>query len=127
MCALLGAVMRAPIMAVVLVVEMTRVTVHLWPACLVIALSYFIIELFHVEAIFDNSLGNLLAKHFKGKKRKLVEFEIEIEPGSFAVNRSVRDILWPANTLVIKVKKTDEQGNIVTELTNDITLYATWK
>ena len=119
MCALLGAVIRAPIMSIILVVEMTRVTVHLWAACLVIVLAYFVIELFHVEAIFDNSLGNILSKFFAGKRRKLVEFEMEIEDGAFAVDRSVRDILWPANTLVIKVKNTDANGNIIYRMDED--------
>ena len=119
MCALLGAVVRAPIMAIILVVEMTKVTVHLWAACLVIIMAYFIIELFHIDAIFDNSLGNILANHYRGKRKKLVELEIEIEAGSFAVNRSVRDILWPANTLVIKVEKTDENGNIIYGMDED--------
>lgn len=120
MCAFLGGVMRAPITAIVLVVEMTnQLTASLWAACLVILLSYFIIELFNIEPIYDNSLGNLLKKRFEGKRKKLVECEVEIEPGSFAVDRSVRDILWPANTLVIKVKKTDAEGNIIYRMDKD--------
>ena len=119
MCAMLGAVMRAPIMSVVLVVEMTRVTVHLWAVCLVITLSYFVIELFNVEAIFDKSLSNILKERNAGKKRKLVELEVEIEHNSFAVGRCVRDILWPANTIVLKVKKTDADGNPIYRMDKD--------
>lgn len=120
MCAFLGGVMRSPITAIVLVVEMTgRLAENLWAACLVILLSYFIIELFNIEPIYDNSLGALVGKRMAGKKRKLVEYEVEIEAGSFAVDRSVRDILWPANTLVIKVKKTDADGNIIYRMDKD--------
>ena len=120
MCAFLGGVMRSPITAIVLVIEMTgQLTSVLWATCLVIILSYFIIELFNVEPIYDNALGALLKIRFAGKRRKLVECEVEIEDGAFAVNRSVRDILWPANTLVIKVKQTDAEGNIIYKMDND--------
>lgn len=112
MCAMLGAVMRAPIMCVVLVIEMTRVTVHLWAVCLVIILSYFIIEMFNVEPIYDKSLAAILKERNEGKKHRLVEFEIEIEHGSFAVGRCVRDILWPASTIVQKIVKTDASGHV---------------
>ena len=112
--------MRSPITAIVLVVEMThQLTSALWAPCLVIVLSYFIIELFYVEPIYDNFLGALLKKRNAGKKTKLVEYEMEIEPDSFAANRSVRDILWPANTLVIKVKKIDADGNILYSMDED--------
>ncbi len=120
MCAFLGGVMRAPLTAIVLVVEMTnRLTASLWAACLVIVLSYFIIELFNVEPIYDNMLSKLTQKHFAGKKTKLVELEVEIEPGAFATGRCVRDILWPANTLVSKVKKTDADGHVIYKMDKD--------
>ena len=120
MCAFLGGVMRSPVTAIVLVIEMTgQLTSVLWATCLVILLSYFIIELFNIEPIYDNALGSLLKKRFAGKRRKLIECEVEIENGAFAVNRSVRDILWPANTLVIKVKHTDAEGNIIYKMDND--------
>ncbi len=120
MCAFLGGVMRSPITAVVLIIEMTdTLTADLWATCFVILLAYFIIELFNVEPVYDKLLGNILGKRNAGKKRKLVVYEIEIEENSFAVGRSVRDILWPASALVIKVKETDDQGNIIYRMDKD--------
>ena len=120
MCAFLGGVMRSPITAVVLIIEMTNtLTNDFWATCLVILLAYFIVELFNVEPIYDKLLGTILGKRNAGKKKKLVEYEIEIEENSFAVGRSVRDILWPANALVIKVKETDSQGNIIYRMDKD--------
>lgn len=120
MCAFLGGVMRSPITAIVLVVELTnRLTGSLWAACIVILLSYFIIELFNIEPIYDNALGYLVGKRNAGLRRKLATFEMEVESGSFAIGRSVRDVLWPANTLVIKEKRVDADGNIIYRMDGD--------
>lgn len=114
MCAFLGGVMRAPVTAIVLVIEMTHSLISsLWATCLVILLAYFVIELFNVEPIYDTMLGNIMKQRASGKRKKLVECEVSVEEGSFAIDRCVRDILWPAGALVIKVKETDEKGHVV--------------
>lgn len=49
----------------------------------------------------------------------MLHFEINIEDGSFAAGRAIRDILWPSGCIVQKIVKMNKEGQIVSRMDKD--------
>ncbi len=121
MCAFLGAVTRSPLTSIVLVVEITGQVFNGFAgtnldgflgAGIVIVLSYFVMELTAVPPLYDYQLEGIEHRKNEGKKHYFHVFEVQVEPGSFVVGKMIKDVLWPAGTIVLKVETVDKDGNI---------------
>ncbi len=121
MCAFMGAVMRSPLTAIVLVVEVTgQFLTGFLTIAIVILLAYFIVELLDVEPLYDYQLTLIMKDKSKGTPpQQFYTFEVEVEDGAFAVGRTVRDILWPPQCIVIKINKKDSEGHISVQMDRD--------
>ncbi len=113
MTAFMGAVMRAPITAILLIVEMTG---HFSSGFLATAISvliaYLIVEMLKIEPLYEKALHDAYKDVNKDKGHKQVyEFNTIVEKGSFVEGRQVKDILWPYGCTISTVIKTDEVGN----------------
>ncbi len=120
MCAFMGAVTRAPITAIVLVVEMTgQLLTGFLATGITIILAYFVVELLAITPLYDYLLEIILRKKHKGKLREFHTFEVEIDEGAFVVGKSVRDILWPVSCIVLKVDRVNTSGKHVVNMDRD--------
>lgn len=113
MTAFMGAVMRAPITAILLIVEMTG---HFSSGFLATAISvliaYLIVEMLKIEPLYEKALHDAYKDVNKDKGHKQVyEFNTIVEKGSFVEGRQVKDVLWPYGCTISTVIKTDEVGN----------------
>lgn len=109
MTSFFGASVRAPITAMVLIVEITGyLSGFLWTG-IAIFTAFMVAELCSSKPLYDNLLELTLHAENKGKVKEIIAFSVEIEPKAFAVDKCVRDILWPANCLVLRLKRGDEE------------------
>ncbi|MCM1043081.1 MAG: ClC family H(+)/Cl(-) exchange transporter [Corallococcus sp.] len=116
MTAFMGASTRAPLTAMVFIVESTWQFTNLFYVGVTVFISFFIAEILKVEPLYDVLLDRMIEKQNEGKTSEIVKFKYVVKQGSFAVGKSVRDILWPANTKVRdissddSVKRMDDDG-----------------
>ena len=114
MTTFMGATMRAPLTAIVLVVEMTNSYFSSFLATgITVMIAYLIVEALRVEPLYEKALIDSYRNTYKGKHRKVFEFSVVVEKGSFVEGRSVKDILWPYGCTIVNVIKVDDEGNKV--------------
>lgn len=103
-----GASVRAPITAIVLIVEITGYSAGFLSSAIAIFSAYMVAELLGNRPIYDSMLARFVQIQNKGTTIKTVTFEVQIELGAFLVGKSVSDILWPANCLVKSLTRGEE-------------------
>lgn len=116
MTSFMGAATRAPLTALVFMVECTWSFSNLFYVAITVFVSYLLCEIVKVEPLYDVLLERMVEKQNEGKTHKIVRANFVVAPDAFAVSKSVRDILWPANTKVGEivasdsVKRMDDDG-----------------
>ena len=116
MSAFMGATTRAPLTALVFMVECTWSFSNLFYVAITVFISYFICEIVNVEPLYDVLLERMIHKQNAGKTHQILRLTYVVQEGAFAVGKSVRDVLWPSNTKVSdivasdKVKRMDDDG-----------------
>ena len=116
MSAFMGATTRAPLTALVFMVECTWSFSNLFYVAITVFLSYFLCEIVNVEPLYDVLLERMIHKQNTGKTHQIVRLTYVVQEGAFAVGKAVRDILWPSNTKVSEivaadnVKRMDDDG-----------------
>lgn len=117
MCAFLGSILKAPITAVVLIVELVGGVNSLLLSIISIVVAYLVTELFHTKPFYDEGLEELVDSRRAGKEVKKVEIELTVKEGAYAVGKVLRDILLPT-TVVAVVHKDAVEGE------HDLKLYS---
>ena len=109
MCAFLGSMLKAPITAVVLIVELTGgVVSSLLVSLIAIVAAYLVTELFHTKPVYDEMLEGIIKNQREGKEIKNIKLEITVREGSYAVGKVLRDILLPpVVTMVVHKNASD--------------------
>lgn len=105
-----SAIVRSPLTGILLISEMTGSFAFMLPLGLVAMTAYIVAESFRSEPIYESLQSGLLssARHEKGsslspRDRMLVEFGIEnLSP---AEGRTIAEILWPEDSLIIAVRR----------------------
>lgn len=129
MAAFFTASVRTPITATVLVMEMTGSFLHLFPLALASLAAFATTEIWRAKPLYGELLLRLLRSN-KTLERNHAEherdiIELTVDTGSTADGRLVREITWPRHTLLVDVKRGDEElipeGN--TRLHSGDTLY----
>ena len=103
MSAFMGATTRAPLTALVFMVESTWSFSNLFYVAITVFLSYFLCEIFKVEPLYDVLLERMIHKQNKDKEPVIVRLVYTVQQGAFAVGKAVRDVLWPANSKVSEI------------------------
>lgn len=116
MTAFMGAATRAPLTALVFLVECTWNFSNLFYVAITVFISYLLCELVKVEPLYDVLLERMVEAQNHGKTHKILKLNYVVAENAFAVSKSVRDILWPANTKVSEIiaddniKRMDDDG-----------------
>ncbi len=103
MSAFMGATTRAPLTALVFMVESTWSFSNLFYVAVTVFISYFLCEIFKVEPLYDVLLERMVDKQNGEKEPVIVKMLYTVQQGAFAVGKAVRDVLWPANTKVSEI------------------------
>ena len=112
MAAYFSAVVKSPVTGAVLIMEMTGSFDHLLALILVSMTAYLVADLAGCEPVYDMLLNRSLALQDKLsrhiRKRRIV-FETGIGAGSLLAGRYVRQISWPAGSLLVNVRRGSEE------------------
>ena len=96
-------VVKAPLTAIIMVVELTWQFTLLIPVILGVSIGYMISELFKMKPLYDALLEGIMEEGHVTLSRK--SYVTEIETGSVAMGQAIRDVLWPGNLLIRSVKR----------------------
>ncbi len=105
MAAFIGGVMRSPIMATVLFIELTGQFSSLLFVVTVVFVTYLITELFNKTGFYDSVIEKMQSSQNKGKSQQVKSFRLKVSPHSFAVNQTVRDVMWPSSAVVVSIQR----------------------
>ena len=105
MAAFFAASVRTPLTAVVFSIEVLSGFGNIVPILFAVLTAYVIVETIGVTSINEIAMEREIHKEHKGKARKVVDTEVVVKPGAFAIGKEPRDILWPAFCHVLSVRK----------------------
>lgn len=120
-----GASVRAPLTAIILIVEITRYDALFLPPAIAIMTAFLVAELFGGKPLYDSMLDRLKKMFAKGKNIEQKDIDILVYEKAFIIDKRISDILWPTDSLVVKVLRGDavivpdgetiiKQGDILT-------------
>ncbi len=103
------AIVRAPITGIILITEMTGSFSHLLSVSLVCIVSYVVADFLSSKPIYESLLNRLLSGHVgicnpEHKNHKTV-LEFAVCQGSCLDGKQVREICWPASSLLVSVTR----------------------
>lgn len=101
--ACISSMMKMPLTAIVLSIEVLGCANNVLFVITVVAVSYIVTEIFGVKGINDSIIDNLVRAQEETQERKTVDTHITIKKGSFAEHKHARDVLWPANLLLLSI------------------------
>ena len=111
MASLFASSVRAPITGTVLIMEMTASYQHLLGLAIASMVAFVVAELCQSKPIYEELLNRSLStKPLEPEikeQRNIVE--LAVCSGSALDNKLVKDIPWPANTLLVDIKRGEEQ------------------
>ena len=101
--ACISSMMKMPLTAIVLSIEALGCASNVLFVVIVVGVSYAVTEIFGVKGINDSIINNLIKAQEETQERKTVDTCITIKKGSFAEHKHARDILWPANFMLLSI------------------------
>ncbi|MBR2010434.1 MAG: chloride channel protein [Clostridia bacterium] len=104
MTSFLAASVRTPLTAMALALEVFSGLGNLLPILLAVLVSYVIVEVLGANSINEIAMEREIHKENRGKDRHVVDVTVEANPGSFAIGKQPRDILWPPSCTLLSVK-----------------------
>lgn len=103
MATFFSSIVKAPITAVIMVVELTGQFTLLIPIILGVSIGYMMSEIFQLKPLYDRLLEDIMRENHVVLTRHT--YTTVLEEGAIAAGQSIRDILWPGNLLVRSVKR----------------------
>ena len=111
----LAASSHIPITATVFAVEALGCFENVLPIAAGVSISYFAVETLKAEDFTDVVIENKIHSENKGKKSIVIQKQFKAKAGCFALEKEVRDILWPSGCTVISVEKKHPNGSQICE------------
>lgn len=105
MVAFMASASRTPITAVVFAAEALCGFAYVLPVAIGVAVAYVIIEVEGITAFNDTVIESKTDAAHKGKKAVIYDVYLTVQPKAFAVEKEIRDILWPPTCVVLGVEK----------------------
>ena len=112
MCAFIGGTLRAPFTATVLFIELTGQFTSLFYVVLVVFTVSFIVEMVHQTSFYDRVVEDMEERQNHGKEAHIAYFEMTVSNDAFVVEKSVRDIMWPASSVVVGIRRNENNNDI---------------
>ena len=108
MASFFATVVKAPITAVIMVVEMTFSFTPLLPVIIGVSIGYFIGDIARTDSIYETLLEQFVEESGAHTNKEKVKFTFTAMPLSIAIGREIRDVLWPNGVQVTKIIRNDE-------------------
>ncbi len=109
MAAYFSAVVKSPVTASILIMEMTASFNHMLPVIIASITAYLVADLAKTKPIYEELLERSLQKQGKNpthiaEKNRLV-LELVVCSGSQLDGKLIRDISWPPDSLLVNIKR----------------------
>lgn len=98
---------KAPLTAIVLVMELNYGFVSLVPVILAVAIGYMVSQALNVPPLYEALMEDLIEEH--SHRLKKFNYNVAVEAGSPADGSALRDVLWPESTYVMSVRRDGKQ------------------
>lgn len=125
MATMFATTVKAPLTAIIFVVEFTWQSTLLLPVVLGVFIGYMLSELFGCKPLYDLLLDEMLENESARFRR---EYTATIEEGSAAAGQAIRDVLWQDGIFVRSVKRDGNEiipySDMVLQPGDAITLHA---
>lgn len=109
MAGILTAVVRSPILSIMLVTEMAGTFSHMLSFCLVAIISYLVAEFLNSKPIYESLLERLLANRMdtasEEEETDKVVTSLSITSNMSVCNKALREELFPKNVLIVSIKR----------------------
>ncbi len=105
MTSFLSASSRTPITAITFAVEALCGLSNILPIAVGVTISYLVIETVGVEAFSETVIEGKIESEHHGKQAQIVDTDLTVTEGAFAIGKEIRDILWPPTCVVLSTKK----------------------
>lgn len=102
---LLTAITKAPLMSVMLIVEMTGRVTHVMPLALVCLVAYVTADFLRSGPIYEILLERKIGTKATKFKGKIAEHEVIVEPDTPLDGLDVRDLKLPGSSLIIRIER----------------------
>ncbi len=107
MASFLSSASRTPITALAFSIEALSGIGNIIPIAIGVTISYLVIETVGITAFSETVIETKVESAHTGRTPTIVDRHITVMPGSFAVGKEVRDILWPPTCAVLSVHKSE--------------------
>lgn len=105
MASFLSASSRTPITAIAFSIEALGGLSNLLPMIAGITVAYLVIEVSGMPSFTESVVEKRAARETIGKTPTVVDTHVTVQRGAFAVEKEVRDILWPPTCTVLSITK----------------------
>ena len=106
----LSASSRTPITAVTFAIEALCGLGNFLPIATGVTVAFLMIETASVPSFQETVVEAKAKQQHEGKSAYIVNMHLTVMPGSFAVGKEIRDILWPPTCTVLSVHKNSVPG-----------------
>ena len=104
-----GAAVRAPLTAIVLIVELSKYEARFLPPMIAIITAFLVAEIFGSKPLYDAMLDRLKKIFASYKKIEMEDIDVEVVDGAFIAGKKISDILWPIDSLIVSVQRGEEK------------------
>ena len=112
MCACISGSVKTPLTAIVFAFEALSLSSNVLSVAIVCVIAYIISEIFCPKSVNDEIMEIRVEEEQHEKTRTLIDATLTVQENSFAVGKQIRDILWPNNTFVLSIKRSDQRPQI---------------
>lgn len=103
---------RTPLTAVMFSIEALALQNNILCVLFSVIICYMITELFNTPTINDLSMESQVEEFNHNKQIHLIDTFVTAKPHSFAINKAIRDILWPNNTFILSIKHAENSPTV---------------
>ncbi len=96
-------IVKAPLTAIIMVVELTWQFTLLVPVVLGVSFGYMVNEVCGRRSLYDELLDGILDE--QNVRLEKHTYITTVEDGSIAMHKPIRDVLWPSNLLIRTIKR----------------------
>lgn len=112
MVSYLASIQRVPITAIIFSMELFGSVNNILFVMLGVFLSFMIIEMFNNRSLNDISLEQRLKADNTDRIKVFKETTMVVQPNSFAIGKTVRDVFWPTDCQVLSLIYNTKQAAI---------------
>lgn len=108
MAGTLAASVKAPLTAIILIMELSGSLRHMLPVAAVVFIALLISDLLKMAPIYETLLERYVGDKSEATMPAQI-IEVPVEMGSFVSGRLIKEVGWPTQTLILGIRRGDQE------------------